>query len=396
MNIAFYGTIRGWPWAAPDYVWPFAAKRFLERGDKVLVCAPEIHQQRPELAELRALGARVLQIPNYTYRGGRRAVLKRILSGEAAERRRLRRELDSFAPDLVFLNQGGTACALAEPDLMDFLHAIGTPYVLFCRLNQRGNPPSENQRCDIIDLYRRAHKVLFNSAWMLEVTQKQLMFQLPNADIFPHLVRFDWSAPLPWPESDIPRLASLSRLDCYHKGLDVLLEAIALLRKEGIKFRLEMVGDGPDSAYLESYAKFLGVDDIVTFTGRCEDVREVWRRNQMLVLVSRYEGLAVSMLEAMACGRPVLRTPYGGADWIEDGKTGFICSAPEPELIAATIRQALARYADWPQMGLAAHEALTKRLPKDPERIYLEIAEELRATRSGDQTGKGLATDSHG
>ncbi len=383
MNIAFYGTIRGWPWAAPDYVWPHAAKKFLERGDKVLVCAPEIHQERPELEELRTLGARVLQIPNYTYVGGRRAVLKKIFSGEAAERRQLRRELENFVPDLVFLNQGGTACALAEPDLIDFLRATKTPYVLFCRLNQRGSLPSEKQRGQIVDLYQRSHKVLFNSAWMLDLTQKQLMVELSNAGIFPHLVRFDWSEPLPWPPSDVPQLASLSRLDCHHKGLDVLLEAVALLKNEGIKFRLEMVGDGPDSAYLENYAKFLAVDDMVHFTGRSEDVREVWRRNQMLVLVSRYEGLAVSMLEAMACGRLVLRTPYGGADWIDDGKTGFICPAPEPELIAVTIRQALACYADWPHMGLAAHEALTKRLPKDPERIYLEIAEELRGSRSG-------------
>lgn len=380
MNIAFYGTIRGWPWAAPDYVWPFAAKKFLQWGDKVLVCAPEIHQQRPELEELRAMGARVLQIPNYTYRGGRRAALQRALSGENAERRRLWRELESFAPDLVFLNQGGTACALAEPDLMDFLRETGTPCVLFCRLNQRGNPPNEKRRGEVIDLYRRAHKVLFNSVWMLDLTQNQLMVELPNAGIFPHLVRFDWSAPLAWPPSDIPRLASLSRLDCHHKGLDVLLEAVALLKKEGAQFHLEIVGDGPDHMYLERYSRFLGVDDVVTFVGRSEDVREVWRRNQMLVLVSRYEGLAVSMLEAMACGRPVLRTPYGGADWIEDGKTGFMCPAPESELIAATIRQALARSADWPQMGLAAHEALTKRLPKDPERIYLEVADELRSS----------------
>jgi L-malate glycosyltransferase len=380
VNIAFYGTIRGWPWAAPDYVWPYAARRFLVNGDKVLVCAPEIHQQRPELKELRTLGARVLQIPNYNYGGGSRAALKRMLSGEAAERRELRSQLDSFAPDLVFLNQGGTACALAEPDLMEFLRETGTPFVLFCRLNQRGNPANEKRRGEVVDLYRRAHKVLFNSAWMLDLTQKQLMVHLPNAGIFPHLVRFDWSEPMPWAASDIPRLASLSRLDSCHKGLDVLLEAVALIKNEGAKFQLELAGDGPDRMYLECYSRFLGVDDVVTFTGRSEDVREVWRRNQMLVLVSRYEGLAVSMLEAMACGRPVLRTPYGGADWIEDGKTGFICPAPEPELIAATIRQALARYADWPQMGLAAHEALTKRLPRDPERIYLEVADELRSS----------------
>jgi glycosyltransferase involved in cell wall biosynthesis len=380
MNIVFYGTIRGWPWAAPDYVWPFAAKKFLARGDRVLVCAPEIHQQRLELQELRAMGAVIVQIPNYSYRRGRRAALQRALSGEASERCHLRQSLERFAPDLVFLNQGGTACALAEPDLMEFLRATKTPYLLFCRLNQRGNPPTEKQRAEIVDLYRRAYRVLFNSAWMLDLAQKQLMVELPNAGIFPHLVRFDWSEPLPWSAAEIPRLASVSRLDCHHKGLDVLLEAVALLKKEGARFRLEMVGDGPDRGYLENYAKFLGLDDIVAFTGRCEDVRHAWRENQMLILVSRYEGLAVSMLEAMACGRPVLRTPYGGADWIEDGKTGFICPAPEPELIAATIRRALSQHADWPQMGAAAHAALTKRLPKDPETIYLEIADELRSS----------------
>jgi glycosyltransferase involved in cell wall biosynthesis len=215
---------------------------------------------------------------------------------------------------------------------------------------------------------------------MLDLTQGQVMIKLPNAGLFPHLVRFDFSSPLSWPESNVPLLASLSRLDMFHKGLDVLLEAVCLLKQEGARFRLEVAGYGPDHEYLENYAGFLGIDDMVRFTGRSEDVREVWRRNQMLVLVSRYEGLAVSMLEAMACGRPVLRTPYGGADWIEDGKTGFICPAPEPELIAATIRRALARYAEWPSMGLAAHEALAKRLPKDPERIYLEIADELRSS----------------
>jgi glycosyltransferase involved in cell wall biosynthesis len=380
MKICFYGTIRNWPWAAPDYVWPFAAKKFLKRGDKVLVCAPEIHQQRPELQELRAMGADIMQIPNYSYRGGRRAALQRALSGEASERRRLRHSLERFAPDLVFLNQGGTACALAEPDLMEFLRATKTPYVLFCRLNQRGNPPTEKQRAEILDLYRRADRVLFNSVWMLDLAQKQLMTRLPNAGIFPHLVRFDYEKPLAWPDSDVPLLASISRLDVHHKGLDVLLEAVALLKAEGARFRLELHGYGPDETFLRQYITHLDVGDMVAVCGRATDVREVWRRNQLLVLVSRYEGLAVSMLEAMACGRPVLRTPYGGADWIEDGKTGFICLAPEPELIAESIRRALSQRSALKSMGLAAHVALTERLPKDPERIYLEIADELRSS----------------
>lgn len=342
-----------------------------------MACAPEIHQGRPELAELRGLGAQIEQVPNYSNHSGRMEKLRSVLSGEWSEVRHLRKVLTDFQPDLVFLNQGGTADALAEPDLLDYLMRRETPYVLFCRSNQRSPPLGEVARSKVIQLYSGAYKVLFNSAWMLDLTQKQLMMKLPNAGLFPHLVRFDYPSPLSWPASDVPLLASISRLDTFHKGLDALLEAVALLRKDDVKFLLEIAGDGPDRAYLENYAKFLRVDDVVHFTGRRENVREVWRRNQILVLVSRYEGLAVSMLEAMACGRPVLRTPYGGSDWIEDGKTGFICPAPEPELIAATIRRALTRHADWPQMGLAAHEALVKRLPKDPEKIYLDIADEV-------------------
>lgn len=345
-----------------------------------MVLAPEIHQGRPELAKLRGLGAQIEQVPNYSNQSGRLEKLRRVLSGEWCEARRLRKVLKEFQPDLVFLNQGGTADALNELDLLDYLMSRETPYVLFCRSNQRRPPLGEAARSKVIQLYSGAYKVLFNSAWMLDLTQKQLMVKLPNAGLFPHLVRFDYPAPLSWPESDVPLLASISRLEMFHKGLDVLLEAVALLKKEDVKIQLEIAGDGPDRAYLENYAKFLCVDDVVLFTGRREDVREVWRRNQILLLVSRYEGLAVSMLEAMACGRPVLRTPYGGADWIEDGKTGFICPAPEPELIAATIRRALTRHADWPQMGLAAHEALVKRLPKDPEKIYLDIADEVRSS----------------
>ena len=82
------------------------------------------------------------------------------------------------------------------------------------------------ERAEILDLYRRADRVLFNSAWMLDLAQKQLMVELPNVGIFPHLVRFDWSESLPWTAAETPRLASVSRLDCHHKGLDVLLEAV--------------------------------------------------------------------------------------------------------------------------------------------------------------------------
>jgi glycosyltransferase involved in cell wall biosynthesis len=135
---------------------------------------------------------------------------------------------------------------------------------------------------------------------------------------------------------------------------------------------MSFYGQGPDREYLESLTRSLGLSNRVTFPGHQSDVHQIWQENHLLVLVSRYEGLGVSMLEAMACGRPVLRTPYGGAaEWIVAEETGYLCPAAEPELIARSLSDALTRNSQWKKMGQAAHRLIRERYNAKPWDVYL-------------------------
>jgi glycosyltransferase involved in cell wall biosynthesis len=96
------------------------------------------------------------------------------------------------------------------------------------------------------------------------------------------------------------------------KSYGVLLQAVAVARRQVADLRLWMVGDGPETAALRALAAELGVDDIVRFWGERADVGPWLRSADVFVLSSTSEGLPMSILEAMAAGLPAIATDVGG------------------------------------------------------------------------------------
>ncbi|MFE3169851.1 glycosyltransferase [Streptomyces sp. NPDC059224] len=104
-----------------------------------------------------------------------------------------------------------------------------------------------------------------------------------------------------------PLVVCVGRL-CRQKGQDVLLRAWPEVLRRVPGARLALVGDGPDGAALRRLAPAS-----VEFAGAVADVRPWYRAADLVVLPSRWEGMALAPLEAMACGRPVLVTDVDGA-----------------------------------------------------------------------------------
>ncbi|MFF4898562.1 glycosyltransferase [Streptomyces sp. NPDC001068] len=104
-----------------------------------------------------------------------------------------------------------------------------------------------------------------------------------------------------------PLVVCVGRL-CPQKGQDVLLRAWPEVLRRVPDARLALVGDGPDGAELRRTAP-----GSVEFTGAVADVGAWYRAADLVVLPSRWEGMALAPLEAMACGRPVLVTDVDGA-----------------------------------------------------------------------------------
>lgn len=134
------------------------------------------------------------------------------------------------------------------------------------------------------------------------------------------------------------------------KGIDVLIEAMALLLKDKDELRDEVclciIGGDPDAdadslnremSRLQRMRETLGIADVVTFLGkRAQDTLPYhYSAAEVCVVPSHYESFGMVALEAMACGTPVIASKVGGLTFtVRDGRTGFLVPSDDPRALA--------------------------------------------------------------
>jgi len=140
----------------------------------------------------------------------------------------------------------------------------------------------------------------------------------------------------------------------YLKGVHRLLEAIAEVRRQHLQTYLVIVGQGDYQGELERQAESLGLTEAVEFVAPMSQValRDYMRRCCLLVLPSLSEGLGRVLIEAMACGKPVVGTCVGGIpDLIQDGVNGYLVPPDEVAPLADRIAYLLAHPDETAEMG---------------------------------------------
>lgn len=124
------------------------------------------------------------------------------------------------------------------------------------------------------------------------------------------------------------------------KGHTVLLRAVRRVVDAGVAVRLLLVGDGPERATIERTVAELGLGERVSLLGRRNDVERVLAAGDIAVLSSydRVETFPMSLLEAMACGLPVVATRVGSvAEMVAEGENGFLVAPGEDAAFAAAL-----------------------------------------------------------
>jgi glycosyltransferase involved in cell wall biosynthesis len=149
------------------------------------------------------------------------------------------------------------------------------------------------------------------------------------------------------------------------KRIDLLIEAVASLRGEGLPLRFVVVGGGAEEAALRRRAEQLGVSAAVVWAGRREDIPAVMQALDIFALCSDYEGFGLVLLEAMASRRPVVATRVSAIpEIVRDGETGVLCRAGDAVGIADAIRS-LADSGRRNVMGVAGRQRLEREFTVD-------------------------------
>jgi len=136
------------------------------------------------------------------------------------------------------------------------------------------------------------------------------------------------------------KILTVARLHKY-KGLNYLIEAMKILHKEIPDAKLYILGKGPEDPSLKKLVENLALEDVVNFIKTPipnHQMPELYAECDIYMQPSIIEPFGIAVLEAMACGKPVIGTKVGGMkDTIVDGETGFLVNSKDSKALAEQI-----------------------------------------------------------
>lgn len=151
-------------------------------------------------------------------------------------------------------------------------------------------------------------------------------------------------------------------------------------RQEGIvPVCYSVIGDGELREDMERYTRELGIENIVKFRGWVKDLSKIYEGLDIVVLTSLNEGTPVSIIEAMAAGRPVVATEVGGVlDIVQDGESGYLAGFNDDKCFAEKLLVLINDFEKRKRFGgygrkLARERFTRERLIRDTERLYRNL-----------------------
>lgn len=209
----------------------------------------------------------------------------------------------------------------------------------------------------------------FDKFVVLTEEDKGYWGNLPNMEVIPNAA-LDMGGRL----SDVSphRVVAVGRLD-YQKGFDRLVEAWGLVRgnRDLKDWHLDIFGQGEWHGMLQSMIRERGLQDSVGLHAPVKDIAGEYARNALLVMSSHYEGFPMVMVEAMACGLPVVSFDYkcGPRDIIRQGENGLLVPDGDIRGLAAAMER------------LMQDEGLRRRMSAEARKVVSAYSEEAVMAR---------------
>ena len=367
-GVAFVSTMAGSSWGGSEELWSRAAIELVQQGVSVSASVHGWSPPHERILHLAQAGVRVRSRP-VEYALARRLWRKLAAAHKSSIVIEVGKFLVDQDPSLVVFSDGGI---LPPVELLEMCVSKRLKFVTVGQANLEGWWPDDQ----LADRYRNvmplARRCFFVSSANQRLLEKQIGYELANAEVIRNPFNVDRNAAPPWPlKQPEVRLACVARLHPPSKGHDILLEAFSDPVWRPRNWRLTLYGEGPMRVGIERMVRALSLEDRVVVAGWVTPVEKIWAENHVLVLASRYEGLPLAMVEAMLCGRPVVATDIAGhSEIVQDGVTGFLAEGPAAPSMKKALERLWDRREQLEELGKAAAKSIREHVPADPARVF--------------------------
>lgn len=180
-------------------------------------------------------------------------------------------------------------------------------------------------------------------------------------------------------DSEVKNILTITRFD-FAKNSELLIPILERLieLKEIITFRFVLVGTGENLEDFKNKVGLKGLSNYFVFAGTTEDISKYYLTSFCYISTSRWEGLPLSVMEAMAAGLPVIATNVtGNNDLIENESTGFLYNLDEPEKAAELIVNLCKNKTKWSKISEASRNKISAnysviRMAQQTEKLYFK------------------------
>lgn len=272
--------------------------------------------------------------------------------------------------NLVVFSQA--SCWGAYSDMLALAMA-GIPYGCISQLNTPFSWPGEKLFEVVGEAFAKARFCVFVSEGNRKLFENQVARKLTNAHVIYNPPSIPVDEPCATPPSPEPfTLLNVARIDPAQKGQDILLDVLAQPKWRQRNVRLEIAGGG-NRRWLEAQVAAEGLKNVHAL-GHITDLKACWERATFGIFPSRYEGLPVAFVEGMALGRPIIATDVAGhAEWIEDGRNGFLAEAPSAPLLDMAMEKAWQQKTCASEIGQIARRTYLSKQREPPAEMFARL-----------------------
>ena len=216
-------------------------------------------------------------------------------------------------------------------------------------------------------LRRRLTKLVVKNASLvstvtdcLSEAMKSHGLQNPNYQVIPNVVDVKLFKPIPH-HNETPKIVHISCFEDKSKNISGLLRAFKMMKEKGVDYQAVLIGEGMDLKAMKSLSETLGLQQKVRFTGLLQGQELVHElaTGDFFVLSSHYETAGVVLVEALACGLPLVATRVGGIPEIVNESNGLLVPPGDPQALAEAMEQCCRTYMNYDPQTL--HDSVVER-----------------------------------
>lgn len=354
MRLAIVSLMGGLRWGGSEALWYALAEHALGQGNEVLVSIYDWGELHEKAKCLQEKGATIQTRKRYNANA---ALIHRI--GRFIKKRNPSLDKDyqaiiDFNPDVVFISQGDSFdLAIHHKPLYRLLLKNSIAYSFVCHNHEQyGFIPPQEIYPGAVEVFQNAKQVYFVSNRHWKLTERRVAQKIENGVVTwnPLNIKFQ-EKPLDWPREEVACFAMVANLG-GPKGQDTTFEVLSAENWRERPWRLNLYGAGYGKKYLQDLAVFYGIEQKVSFHGHVNDIQGVWQANHLLLVPSAAEGLPISLVEAMVCGRPAVVTDVGGnCEVVVENESGFVSPSPTTLSFASAMERAWEQKHRWKEMG---------------------------------------------